>query len=127
MTLGQRLKLFRINKGFTQTQLGQAIGISASAVSMYEQDRRIPDIRTALKYAECFNVSLDKLLQSELFDSKYTDAEIAVTLSVEQFKMHANLVFDGRVLSKREIRKLADAMKLGAEMVFHQLKNNTQE
>lgn len=127
MTLGQRLKQFRLNKGYTQSQLGHALGLSASAVGMYEQDRRIPDVRTALKYAEFFHVSLDKLLQPASSDSEYIDVEIAVNRSVEQLKQYANLVLEGRILTRREVGKLADAMNLGAEMVLHQLKKNNEK
>ena len=41
----KRIKELRIKKGYTQAQLGEKLGISPSAVGMYEQGRRQPDSR----------------------------------------------------------------------------------
>ena len=38
--LGARISALRRKQGLTQAQLGQALGVSASAVGMYEQGRQ---------------------------------------------------------------------------------------
>lgn len=62
MQLGQRLKYLRLQKNMTQEQLAEIIGISRSALSMYELNEREPDIETIVKFADFFQVSTDYLL-----------------------------------------------------------------
>lgn len=59
------LKRLREEKNMTQAELGKALEISPSAIGMYEQGRRTPDIPTLKKIASYFNVSLDYLLGNE--------------------------------------------------------------
>lgn len=60
--LGNKIKQLRLDKKLTQAELGKIIGISASTIGMYEQNRRDPDTTTLSKIAEFFNVSADYLL-----------------------------------------------------------------
>ncbi len=60
--LGNKIKQLRLDKKLTQAELGKIIGISASTIGMYEQNRRDPDTITLSKIAEFFNVSADYLL-----------------------------------------------------------------
>ena len=46
----------------TQKDLGDLLGISASTIGMYEQNRREPDIDMLLKISTHFDVSIDYLL-----------------------------------------------------------------
>lgn len=63
MTFGERLRKFRTEKGITQLQLGQKIGVSDRVIGYYESDDRFPkDDETLKKLADFFNVSLDELL-----------------------------------------------------------------
>lgn len=62
MELGKRLKHLRLQKGLTQEQLAEIIGISRSALSMYETDQREPDLGTLIKLADYFSVTTDFLL-----------------------------------------------------------------
>lgn len=59
---GQRLKNLREERGISQRELGEIIGISKGAVYYYESDGRAPDIVTLKKISDCFNVSADYLL-----------------------------------------------------------------
>lgn len=60
--LGDQLRLLRGNR-MTQRELAKLLGVSASAVGMYEQNRREPDLETLQKLAKIFNTSLDNLLE----------------------------------------------------------------
>ena len=44
------LKQLRLQKGLTQPQLAERLGISRSAISMYERGEREPDTATCLLY-----------------------------------------------------------------------------
>lgn len=61
-----KLKKLRENRGMTQAELGKALDISPSAIGMYEQGRRIPDISTLKKISSFFSVSVDYLIENNL-------------------------------------------------------------
>lgn len=56
------LKKLREEKRMTQAELSKALEISPSAIGMYEQGRRVPDVSTLKKISAYFNVSIDYLL-----------------------------------------------------------------
>lgn len=61
-TIGQRIKILRIESKLTQEQFGNIFGIVKSTVSMYENDNSTPDTEMLKKLSKFFNVSIDYLL-----------------------------------------------------------------
>lgn len=57
-----RIKELRKALNITQSDLGKIVGVSTSAIGMYEQGRRDPDTHTLLSIAKAFNVSMDYLI-----------------------------------------------------------------
>ena len=78
----QRLKKLRTDKHLTQAQVAKRVGVTASMVSSYETDIRLPSYVVMMRLADLFGVSVDYLLGREekrLLDiSELTDAEAAV-------------------------------------------------
>ena len=66
-TLGKRIQLCRKSLGLTQDQLAEKLGVTAQAVSKWENDQSCPDITMLPKLAEIFGTTTDALLgrQSE--------------------------------------------------------------
>lgn len=64
-----RLRDLRLNKGLNQNVFSEAIGISRSSVSSYEQGINIPDAETLAKFGDFFGVTYDYLLGRS--DNKY--------------------------------------------------------
>lgn len=62
---GDILRKLRVEQKLTQSELGKKIKVSASAIGMYEQNRRSPDIETLNKVAEFFGTTTDYLLERE--------------------------------------------------------------
>lgn len=62
MTIGERIKLLRTEKGYDQQNLCAYLNIEQSTLSNYENDRRIPKAELIVKLANYFNVSTDYLL-----------------------------------------------------------------
>lgn len=60
--LGTRLAMLRKAAGMNQTQLGELLKISCSAVGMYEQGRREPSLETLAALSRIFGVSIDFLV-----------------------------------------------------------------
>lgn len=65
MNFAERLKELRLNKGWSQRQLGEKLGISNVAISMYERGERTPDYETLELICDIFNVSIDYILGKE--------------------------------------------------------------
>lgn len=61
-TLGKRIMAHRKRLGLTQDQLAEKLGVTAQAVSKWENDQSCPDITTLPRLAEIFGVSTDTLL-----------------------------------------------------------------
>lgn len=61
-TFGQRLARLRKEKGLTQEEIAEKIGISPQAVSKWENDVSSPDISIIISLSEILDVSTDELL-----------------------------------------------------------------
>ncbi len=61
-TLGERIAEKRRAKGFTQEELAERMGVSAQAVSKWENDLSCPDIMTLPTLGEILGCSVDELL-----------------------------------------------------------------
>ncbi len=61
-TIGKRIAALRRAKGLTQDQLAERVGVTAQAVSKWENDNSCPDISILPLIAEVLGVSTDMLL-----------------------------------------------------------------
>lgn len=61
-TLGKRIAAYRKSLGMTQDALAEQLGITAQAVSKWENEQSCPDITMLPKLAEIFNCTTDELL-----------------------------------------------------------------
>lgn len=61
-TMGGRIKYHRKRLGMTQEQLAERMGVSAQAVSKWENDLSCPDISILPLLAEVFGITTDELL-----------------------------------------------------------------
>ena len=64
-TLGKRISANRKRIGLTQDKLAEQLGVTAQAVSKWENDQACPDITTLPKLAEIFGITTDALLGVE--------------------------------------------------------------
>ena len=65
MTLGEKIKIFRLKKKFSQQNLGELTETHQKNISKYEQDLVIPSAVTLKKIADALEVTTDFLLGSE--------------------------------------------------------------
>ena len=66
MTLGEKIKYLREEKGVTQQKLADELNLNRVTVTGYEINRRIPDIYTLKKIANYLEVTVDYLLEENL-------------------------------------------------------------
>ena len=69
-TLGARIAAYRKEKGLTQEELAERVGVSPQAVSKWENDVSCPDIMMIPKLAKLFDISSDTLLTGEDADEQ---------------------------------------------------------
>ncbi|QSX20035.1 helix-turn-helix domain-containing protein [Priestia megaterium] len=65
MDFGDRLKLCREKKGFTQKFIAEKVGIKNNTLSSYESNKRQPDFDTLKALANLYEVSIDYLLTGD--------------------------------------------------------------
>ena len=61
-SIGDRIRKTRVNKGLTQQQVADSIGVTYQNVSQYERGLRIPKNETLLKIADALGVSVYELI-----------------------------------------------------------------
>ena len=62
MSFAERLQELREDKGISRKDLAASLNITVSALGMYEQGRREPNMEMLIRLADYFNVSLDFLV-----------------------------------------------------------------
>lgn len=70
------LKKFRSRlDNISQAELAERLGIPKTTLASYEQDRCDPNIKTLVKLADFFNVSIDELVgrETDTINLKYLD------------------------------------------------------
>ena len=60
--IGQRIAELRKNKGLTQAELADRIGVSHQAVSQWERSETLPDILTLPALAEILGESISAIM-----------------------------------------------------------------
>lgn len=64
-TIGKRIAALRREKGLKQEELAEKLGVSAQAVSKWENDQTCPDISLLPLLAKTLGVSVDELLSGK--------------------------------------------------------------
>ena len=65
MEIGSKLKNARNEKGMSQEQAAEILGVSRQTISNWENNKSYPDIISVIKMSDTYSVSLDHLLKEE--------------------------------------------------------------
>ena len=60
--MSERIKKIRKQKGLSQTELGERIGVSQQVITNYERGIREPSIEMLLKISGALNISIENLI-----------------------------------------------------------------
>lgn len=100
----------RRRAGLSQQQLAEAVGLSRSAVGMYETGKREPDIDTLRMFSEFFKVDMNTLTSPQTAE----DAEMAELLetlrSRDDMRMLFKLAKDATPEDVRRAVKIIEAL-----------------
>ncbi len=99
-TLGDRIKFHRKRLGMTQEQLAVRMGVSAQAVSKWENNLSCPDISVLPDLAQVFGISVDELLgkggaarEAEIVDAEEEKEESGYTWSWKYESKKGGILF----------------------------------
>jgi transcriptional regulator with XRE-family HTH domain len=115
---GQKLKELRKQNFLTQADLGKKIGVSPSAIGMYEQGHREPDQHTLLKICDIFDVPTDYLINPKrkcsIFFNQYCEHELddVVNNFNKALLQQKNIQHNGSLLDQEDLKKITDAIKM---------------
>lgn len=115
MSTGERIRELRRKQGWKQSELGERLGISASAIGMYEHDRRQPSMEILLAMSELFGVTTDFLLCKPS-----VDLEKELDAMREKLFRQEGLMFRGQPIDQEGLEKVFEAACIGAEMVLRE-------
>lgn len=65
MNIGNNIATLRKQKGITQEELANELGVSAQAVSKWENNSSCPDVSLLTKIADYFGITVDALLRAD--------------------------------------------------------------
>lgn len=72
-----KLKELRKERQLTQQQLADKLGVSRSAIAMWERGEREPNFETAEAIADTFNIRLDMLIGQAQIDDYFMELKKA--------------------------------------------------
>lgn len=127
-TLGMMISSLRKEKGMTQLQLAEIMGVTDKAVSKWERDLSAPDVNSIPKLAETFGITVDELMQvktetkeninhdkiDEIIDTALKGIGVAMGIAVtvlailDELPVNKALIFLGIGLASISISMLKD-------------------
>lgn len=112
--IGDKLKLLREQRDYTQGYVADTLGISRVNYNRYENNNREPDGETLKRIADFFGVTTDELLGREV--TAKTDAEkvsVKDQRDLDKFLQQSEIMFDGELYQVDEEGRemLRDALK----------------
>ncbi len=81
MRFGEQVRRFRQEKGLTQEQLGERLGVSSQAVSKWETCESYPDAELLVPLANALDASLDVLFSNDAAGEKDAALRIAAVMA----------------------------------------------
>ena len=65
ISIRNRVKELRVEKGWTQQQLAEAVGVSRQSINSIERDRYVPSLSLALTFAQVFDRPIEEIFMLE--------------------------------------------------------------
>lgn len=91
-TLGARIADARKNKGYTQEEFSQLLGVSPQAVSKWENDISCPDIMLLPKISELLEISTDELLTGKMPNMEDFNKRTNTNVDISKLKLRIRVL-----------------------------------
>lgn len=91
MNFSEKLRLLRKNKGITQEQLAEKLGVSRIAVAKWEAGQTYPDIMNLIGISDMMNVTVDYLVKEQECSINPVAVEYNDINEIIRFRLDANV------------------------------------
>lgn len=120
----ETMKHLRRSHNMTQAQLAEQLGLSASAVGMYEQGRREPDLSVILQLCQIFQVPADLLLNEAAPPQESLEIKDVMQDIQDRLLATQELTLDGVPMSIDDIQRLIHAIEVSTAVVLDQVERD---
>lgn len=86
MTIGEKIRQLRKDKGLTQDAVASALEISRQAIAKWESNQSSPSTENLVKLAALFDVSLEELVDVKQYQTPALEEYALLKLDKEQQK-----------------------------------------
>lgn len=121
MNFSEKLRLLRKNKGFTQEQLAEKLGVSRIAVAKWEAGQTYPDIMNLIQISDMMNVSVDYLVKEQECSINPLAVEYSDINEIICFRLDANVNTYAACMNETDSTRLnsCDYRYENGEYVYH--------
>lgn len=114
MNIGKKIKELRKQRGITQEQLAESIGVSFQAVSKWENNIALPDITLVPILASYFGATTDELLGFSI-----AEAEVEVnSIAQEAYKFRESNPNKSKEILEEGLKKYPDNTMLLSSLLY---------
>lgn len=112
-TIGNRISKNRREKGLTQEELAEKLGVSSQAVSKWENDQSCPDISLLPQLCKIFGISTDELLTGSNDEVRMLPAEQRKSLDELTLRIRVNSAAGDKVKVNLPMSLVKVCLELG--------------
>lgn len=98
--LSKNIRKFRKEKGMTQEQLAEALGVTVGAISKWELGTSVPELAMIAAMAEFFELSMDTLVGYEMQNGKVDE----MLARIKAYRKEKNFI-EGALLAEKALVK----------------------
>ncbi|MFV0550473.1 MAG: helix-turn-helix domain-containing protein [Anaerorhabdus sp.] len=120
ISFGTRVQYLRKNKNFTQKELAEICGVSAKAISRYENDTAEPDFEMMKKIASTFDTDINTLIGYENKNKKIHKNDLLIS------KREMEIILAYRKCSKEKQKSIRLFIEIISEGEKNYPKSNTK-
>lgn len=84
LLLGKRIKSLRKERGLTQEELGKIINVTKVSICCYENETRVPTLKTLLALAEAFDVNINYFLGNDTYIVAEESEKYGISVAKEE-------------------------------------------
>ncbi|MGU9476601.1 helix-turn-helix domain-containing protein [Clostridium perfringens] len=125
MTIGDKIKIYRKNLGLNQAELAEMVGLSPSAIRMYETNKREPKMDTLQKICTALNIPVTELFIDEFeekFPSEQLNREAKAFEGIDNIAKYFNIPINFHSMSEEDAYDLLN--NIGSYIEFLIYKNS---
>ena len=118
--IAEQISILRKNKGLTQNELGERVGVSFQAVSKWERGETLPDIAVLPDLAKVLETSIDNIL---LGGEKQIEYKGKISVSdmkngLNCFKLMSDYLGKDNIIYRSAIKGIDNALNTDIEKAF---------